>query len=405
MGEGGTVNGYQDDHTTILQGDAWELALEIPHNSVHCIVTSPPYWGLRDYGHSDQFGLEPTPQEYVAKMVDLFDRLWPVLRDDGTVWLNLGDSYAGSRAGAGDVSTTNKGNSHSRAATVSRRRDDEPVPRSDIRVPGLKAKDLVGIPWRVAFALQDAGWYLRRDIIWAKKNCMPESVTDRPTTAHEYLFLLTKRPAYYYDADAIREPHAQSSLKRIQRPFHTSENVDSRAVNGRPDGDMSQFCHALGANKRSVWHVATAPFKEAHFATFPPDLIRPCILAGTSEYGVCPTCGAPWERITEKGPLSGEARVQTGERPAADARGVSQTSALRTNGRTWREVETLGWRPTCECGGGQGPRPATVLDPFMGSGTTAQVARQLGRDALGFELNPEYIQIAADHRLAQGHLW
>ncbi len=222
----------------ILVGDCRSRLAELPDQSVQTCVTSPPYFGLRDYGHDGQIGLEQTPEAFVSELVAVFREVRRVLRDDGTLWLNLGDSYG-------------------------------------------QGKQLRGIPWRVAFALQADGWYLRSDIIWHKPNPMPESVTDRPTKSHEYLFLLAKSERYYYDADAIREPHAEVSINRVRRPFHLSEHVEGRAVNTPEDGDMSRFLHPNGRNRRSVWTVPTSPFKGAHFATFPPDLIEPCIKAGS----------------------------------------------------------------------------------------------------------------------------
>lgn len=266
----------------VICGDVFDVLPALDAGSVHCCVTSPPYWGLRDYGVDGQLGLEPTPDEYVARMVAVFREVWRVLRDDGTLWLNLGDSYSGSGKGP--------------AGNLGKIHNEREIKQTSGIVPdGLKPKDLIGIPWRVAFALQADGWYLRSDIIWAKKNCMPESVSDRPTKAHEYIFLLSKSPSYYYDADAIRTPHAETSLKRVEKPFRTSAAVDGRAVNGRTDGDMSQFCHPKGANKRTVWHVATQPFPEAHFATYPEKLVEPCVLAG------CPVGGTVLDPFTGSG--------------------------------------------------------------------------------------------------------
>lgn len=318
----------------LYQADA--RSLPIPDNSVDCVVTSPPYWGLRDYGLGDQgIGLEPTPEEYCASMVNVFRDIRRVLKPTGTVWMNLGDSYTGSgvHPGGGDIQ---KGKN-------------------------LKPKDLVGIPWRVAFALQADGWYLRSDIIWSKPNPMPESVTDRPTKAHEYIFLLTKSPKYYYDADAIRTKGM--------------------------DGDR---------NKRSVWEIATQPYPEAHFATYPEKLVEPCILAGTSEKGVCAECGKPWEREVE---LTEEYASLL-----ASGKAWQTTSPLRTSTNNIKRPpkqhpqnvppkhNTIGWQPTCECNAGV--IPGTVLDPFAGSATTLAVAQRLGRKGIGIELNSEYIELA-----------
>ena len=307
----------------IYFGDCIETMRSWPGGFVQTCVTSPPYWGLRDYGVEGQLGLEKTPDEYVAKMVAVFREVKRVLRDDGTMWLNLGDSYE----------------------------------REGGRTSGVKAKDLVGIPWRVAFALQADGWYLRQDIIWAKPNPMPESVTDRCTKSHEYIFMLTKSARYYYDADAIKEPaiyyeidSRPSALERGRMYDYDSKEKalgrvavykDAKSFDGKHSDkqrghgrrhagfndrwdamEKTEQCGAM-RNKRDVWTVATRPFSGAHFATFPPKLIEPCILAGSA----------------------------TGD---------------------------------------------TVLDPFMGSGTTAMVAQSLGRNYIGCELNREYEAMQAD---------
>ena len=294
-------------------------------------MTSPPYFGLRDYGHGDQIGLEATPEEFVASLVAVFREVRRVLRDDGTLWLNIGDSYAGARGGRQGDSGEFAG--HTVGFKNARERGATRV------VAGLKPKDLIGIPWMVAFAMRADGWFLRSDIIWAKPNPMPESVIDRPTKAHEYLFLLTKSQRYFYDAEAIREsatydgpngrqlsPYAQGfgrrtpdeeSARRAKRRS-IRPGVDTNG-GGQGTGEMSFPAHSR--NKRTVWTVATKPFPGAHFATFPPKLIEPCILAG------CPEGG-------------------------------------------------------------------TVLDPFAGAGTTGLVALRHNRDFIGVELNPGYAQMA-----------
>lgn len=274
---------------------------------VQACVTSPPYFGLRDYGHSGQLGLEKTPDEYVANMVEVFRCVRDLLADDGCLFLNLGDSYFSDTKGSGGPSDKQDSNAGSRYAT-----------RKFERTDGLKPKDLIGIPWRVAFALQADGWYLRQDIIWHKPNPMPESVTDRCTKAHEYLFMLTKRKRYYYDSDAMQEPaiHAGKTVKLGEKSLSkgqaTGANV-ARSGNANNDSVMVKNTR----NRRSVWTIATRPYKGAHFATFPETLVEPCVLAGS--------------------------------------------------------------------------RPGDiVMDPFMGSGTTAAVAVKHGRQYLGCELNPEY---------------
>jgi DNA modification methylase len=331
---------------SILIGDCREKLRKLPDASVNCCVTSPPYFGLRDYGVEGQMGLEPTPDEFVAGMVEVFREVRRVLRDDGTLWLNIGDSYAGSWGAQGHKEDT--------IAISGAQIKHHPKTQKNtgtIRQAGVKTKDLYGIPWMLAFALRADGWYLRQDIIWSKPNPMPESVRDRCTKAHEYLFLLSKGPRYHFDADAIAEPVTASTVARLAQDVEAQ--LGSDRVPGKTNGTMKavgrggknafrgQGAHRdnetgsanrdgrdmreIGAgetrNKRSVWEVATQPFSEAHFATYPPALIEPCILAG------CPTGG-------------------------------------------------------------------TVLDPFGGAGTTGLVADRLGRNAILVELNPEYAAIA-----------
>ena len=306
----------------IINGDCLEVMRGMEEESVHCCITSPPYWGLRDYGVAGQLGLEKSPEEYVARMVEVFREVRRVLRDDGTLWLNLGDSYVAN--GSGQVPQTKD---HKGSGFAGPNRDGQ---------TGLKPKDLCMIPARCALALQADGWYLRQDIIWSKPNPMPESVTDRCTKAHEYIFLLSKSPRYYYDAEAVKEQASETSLARWNQDID-SQNGSSRVpgktngpmravggprihgnIAGRDDGGAA--CNKPGQftrNRRSVWTVTTKPFRGAHFATFPPDLIRPMVLAG------CPVGG-------------------------------------------------------------------TVLDPFGGAGTTGLVAKQEGRNAILIELNPAY---------------
>jgi len=282
---------------------------------VQTCVTSPPYFGLRDYGHEGQIGLESTPEAYIAAMVEVFRCVRDVLADDGTLWLNIGDSYARN---AGDDSkkdprSINTGQASVVASGAAKKGNNRPP-------DGLKPKDLIGIPWMLAFALRADGWYLRQDIIWHKPNPMPESVRDRCTKAHEYIFLLSKSERYYFDSEAVSEAAAQSSGWAKQRAKGKDTWKYGRAAGGDPNSTNGVGgTLALGAtrNRRSVWTVTTKPYKGAHFATFPPDLIEPCILAGSRQGDV-------------------------------------------------------------------------VLDPFMGSGTTAQVAVQHGRQYLGCELNPAY---------------
>lgn len=300
----------------ILQGDCRQTLKTLPDSSVHCCVTSPPYFGLRDYGHDGQIGLEETPEAFVAEMVAVFREVRRVLRDDGTLWLNLGDSYAAQRGGSHQPAETlacGKNGKTEQGAIVNRDRPAGYNPTRFASRIGLKHKDLIGIPWRVAFALQADGWYLRQDIIWHKPNPMPESVSDRCTKAHEYIFLLSKSARYHYDASSIEED------AKWERWGDQTEKKEHRGTAGHLGGKaLSELPIRDKKNKRSVWTVTTKAYSGAHFATFPPDLIRPCILAG------------------------------------------------------------------CPIGG-------TVLDPFGGSGTTAQVALEEGRAAILCELNPAYV--------------
>lgn len=307
----------------IKQGDALNVLKAMPDQSINTCVTSPPYWGLRDYGVDGQLGLEPTPAEYVANLVEVFREVKRVLRDDGTLWLNLGDSYASVHTGGQKSAKSTVGSNMPGVQEIRQ-------PKANPQEYGLKDKDLVGIPWRVALALQADGWYLRSDIIWHKPNALPESVKDRPTKAHEYIFLLSKSPKYYYDYEAIKEP-AVSEGHRVSRDPNSHANTSHQGTakkqdlvgNRRYTGFNARWKNrpTQGRNKRSVWTVPTQPFPEAHFATFPPKLIEPCILAG------CPVGGV-------------------------------------------------------------------VLDPFVGSGTTLLVATENHRKSIGIELNPEYIEIA-----------
>ena len=361
----------------IRQGRNLDLLAEMPDGSVQTCITSPPYWGLRDYGEDGQLGLEPTPEEYVNNMVAVFREVRRVLRDDGTLWLNLGDSYCSTDKWGGGGSNTGK-------HTVA----DGEVPSWAVRrrkraIPGIKPKDLVGIPWRVAFALQADGWYLRSDIIWHKPNPMPESVTDRPTKAHEYIFLLSKSPRYYYDADAIREAATESTFARLQANG-TSAVVDPSRNDAAPD--MAKAPHPSGRNKRSVWTVTTKPFRGAHFAVFPPDLIEPCVLAGSSPTA-CGECGAPWRRLVERQPMVIEPSDRVKSRNQIEARTATSGTMVEPP-----KAKTVGWEATCQHNDDSGQ--SVVLDPFSGSGTTGMVALRHDRYYIGLELNPEYAEMS-----------
>lgn len=269
----------------ILIGDVKDKLKELPDKSVNCVVTSPPYWGLRDYGNEGQLGLEKTPQEYVERMVNVFREVRRVLSDDGTLWLNIGDTYkpngkGAMKAGFNERYFGKKFESDKQSA------EENHLDRSAFKAD-VKEKELVGIPWRLAFALSDDGWYLRQDIIWAKPNVMPESVRDRCTKSHEYLFLMTKSPKYYYDHIAIKEPVSEVSLKRSKSGWKTNRPSAKTSPDGINVEKMGErFVNPTGRNKRDVWFIPTASFKGAHFAVMPERLVEPCVLAGCPEGGV-----------------------------------------------------------------------------------------------------------------------
>ena len=299
----------------ILCGDALEMLRTLPDNSVHCCVTSPPYYALRDYGVDGQIGREDTPAQYVARLTDVFSEVRRVLRPSGTLWLNIADTYAGKGNQGDSVDPIYPNGRTGQTVAINR------------RVEGCKAKDMIGIPWMLAFALRDSGWYLRSDIIWMKANPMPESCKDRPSRCYEHVFLLTKSRSYYYDAAAIAEPVAESTPMRMRRKF--GKNKYSAAIPGqahqhlndyRPNGYAEEDIPLL-RNKRDVWQINSVPYKGAHFAAYPPKLVETCLLAGCPQDGI-------------------------------------------------------------------------VLDPFLGSGTTAAVAKQMGRHYIGIELNPDYCELA-----------
>lgn len=444
-------------HVTLLRGNAVHVLPALPAESVHCVVTSPPYWGLRDYSLEPQvwgglagcahewklrrrihrggdagaycgrcdawrghLGLEPTPELYLEHMVGLFREVRRVLRKDGTLWLNMGDSYTDSGRGADTGSTLQGSRRNQRESRIAR--------DSGRRATNLRPKNLLMMPARLALALQADDWWLRAEIVWSKPSPMPESVTDRPTRAHEYIYLFARSERYFYDAAAIAEPAAEATLVRIaqatveqqqgglkseqyaqdfpgkkhrdRKPVEIVQGLSKKAGrqfddNGRvaahdggrrrpPDEDVE-----LQRNARTVWDISTQPYPEAHFATFPEELARRCIVAGSSPR-TCEHCGAPWKRIVvATGGTIGRAwndhqdDLQQGNRAERRAKG---------NEGGYRREER-GWKPTCRCEQ-EGTGRSVVLDPFGGSGTTAQVATGNGRDAIYIDLNPEYLDLA-----------
>lgn len=393
----------------------------MPPQTVHQVVTSPPYWGLRDYGVSGQLGLEPTPEEYTSNMVALFAEVHRVLRDDGTLWLNLGDTYA---TGAGKCrnpgSDAKPRNGHEGKQTYV---NDFPQQQPNrMPIPGLKPKDLVGIPWRIAFALQTAGWYLRDCIIWHKPNPMPGSMTDRTCTSHEYIFLLSKSRRYYFDQVAIAEKAVSGAKGSV---FHAGKTgVSQERCCDKPRDDYET------RNPRSVWTIASKSYKEAHFATYPIALPIRCIKAGTSERGCCPACGAPWIRMTSKvrqatrpgtnTKVKVPSNWATGSVPhtatahnTAEGRTAAATLPKHDRGyasgavpgkhptqfgnrdpeRHVTTVKTTGWNAGCRCEDHE-PVPCTVLDPFNGAASTGVAALKCGHNYIGIDLNPDYLELS-----------
>ena len=465
----------QDSDFTLYQGDALEVLRTLPDESVHMCVTSPPFYGLRDYGtgtweggdaecdHSlerataqaerekfsqrtpeqkalrretggnvgafrsaryvaqdeinrdtcgkcgatridRQIGLEETPEQWVQKLVEVFREVQRVLRRDGTLWLEVGDSYGSGRgAGVDDGQTT-----HERVDTKGTVKGFVPNSWGGGNIGAAahpyKPKDLIGAPWLLAFALRADGWYLRSDIVWSRPNPMPESVTDRPTKSHSYVFLLSKSARYFFDQEAVREPHND--------PEHIARYGDRYKTRWLPASDRvvnnnRAYCGGdpvAGRNIRSVWEIPTQPYPDAHFATYPEELVRRCILAGTSERGCCPECGGPWVRETSVEQIA-KARnvdpVKYGEGRNSEQGGSWSASYAE---QTRKLATTLGWHPSCECVGLDDvfhpPLPCTVLDPFSGSGTTGLVARKHGRKSIGIELSESYCALTA-RRLQQ----
>jgi DNA modification methylase len=340
-------------------------------------------------------GLEATPDEFVAALVGVFREVRRVLRGDGTCWLVLGDSYANDTKWGDSASGEHVAALHGQTGIGRGRRQT-----------GLKSKDLLMVPARVAMALQADGWYLRSDIIWAKPNPMPESTTDRPTSSHEHVFLLTKRETYFYDGEAIRETAV--SDRPSGNGYDRTERI---SIGGR--GQKARWSDVGGTrNARNVWTFTASPYKGAHFAVFPPALVRNCILAGTSECGACAACGAQFHRVVEKGEPDREHQRRSGgdaqgeyagqavkDYSAAGAQNASDVKRRILAGMVQRR--TVGWVKTCTCPDAY-PLPSVVLDPFFGAGTTGLVAERLGRDCIGIELNPESVGLAAGRIRVEG---
>lgn len=416
-------------------GDSLDLIKRLPDNSVDTVITSPPYYGLRDYGTGTwmggdpnckhkpgdtptkrgvksstlggsknvghqhegyksvcgkcgalrvdkQIGLERSLNQYIKRLTVIFKEVLRVLKPTGICWINIGDSYNGYPGNAGQPQTLDKN------------RKEKYVRRPTgygLTVKKLKNKDLMGVPWMLAFALRDIGFYLRQDIIWDKKNCLPESVTDRFTKSHEYIFMMTKSDRYFFDQESVKEPaiYADSGYEYKGKGEF---NGKTRDFIGR------EAFRAITEkrNKRDVWRVPTKSFPEAHFAVFPDDLIEPCVKSATSEKGVCCTCAKPWERIVEKMDdvgNDGETESMYSEKFSA-GRLAKKRQAAREKGYEYVAMtRTVGWQPTCKCKENT-PVPAVVLDIFMGAATTAVVSKRLNRNFIGFELNPDYIKLS-----------
>lgn len=390
----------------ILVGDALERLRDLPEESVHTVVTSPPYWGLRDYGVEGQIGLEAEPEAFVGRLVEVFRELRRVIRSDGTLWLNIGDSYAGSWGGRGRSGDGTPMSPSSLAAQQIARSARQKRAPTLPRKSGIKNKDLVGIPWMLAFALRADGWWLRAENIWHKPNGLPESVLDRPGRSHETVFLLSKSAQYFYDQEAVRTEHAPKTL--THRGGGSCGRADSQDALGEvASGNWSgreRVVDAHGAALRTVWSLATQRSDVEHFALMPPKLAERCILLGTSAGGCCSTCGAPLERRVELGGADLERQLARGGDAEGRYEGRSTKAyaeaGLQVPGAVkarilagMRERKTLGWDPSCSCPPGP-PAPCVVLDPFGGAGTTALVAARCQRDAVLVELNPEYAELA-----------
>lgn len=406
---------------TCHHGHVLDVLPALEAESVHCVVTSPPYYALRDYGlapiewpavsfepmpglgvtheapaWSGCLGQEPDPWMFVGHLVSVFREVRRVLRDDGTLWLNLGDGYANDGKWGG-----RSGGKHVKAL-----HGNTGVGRQKVTT-GLKPKDLMMMPARAAMALQADGWYVRSEIVWAKRAPMPEAVTDRPTCAHEKVWLLSKSERYFYDAEAVKEEATGDAHSRGRgvNPKATA----GREAAGRQNESWSAAVREVVSrrNMRNVWHLGPDPYPQAHFATFPRTIPERAIMAGTSAHGCCPECGAPWVREVERTAMV--TRASPGREAAKRAAGTSGRSRTSTHGTMTAPPtpRTVGWSSPCSCGDESGfplkPVPCTVLDPFMGSGTTAEVAQKLGRRWVGVEAQGDYLPMQ-ERRTAQGAL-
>jgi DNA modification methylase len=413
----------------ILTGDCLAVLPTLPAESVQLVVTSPPYFALRSYldadhpGKGHEIGSEPTPDAFVATMVDVFREVRRVLRTDGCCVINLGDSMSGS--GKGPTGKNGIQNAEQRQGFESGYlRENGEWSRGGRKsktegTAGIPAKNLLMIPFRVALALQADGWILRSVMPWVKRNSMPESVQDRPATAVEYLFLLSKSPRYYWDAEAIRVPQAEPN--RVQKHYSKGYTPGSGEMRGagikvhRPTEESPGYNPAGRSYRNSdpffaTWQglmldeagdplalvVNPQPNPLAHFATFPAGLVEPFVKAGTSEKGACPACGAPWRRTAERRLLlapDGKTCTRCNKNHGFARAGSEHYAAQIGERFACVGSETTGWQPSCSCDAGE-PRPCLVLDPFLGSGTTCLVAERLGRDSVGVELSPTYAEMA-----------
>ena len=366
---------------SLICGHALAELCKLPAESVHCIVTSPPYWGLRNYKIDGQIGHEKTPGEYVSRLVEIFREARRVLRGDGVFWLNLGDTYA-SNGGHSDACCGERRGAYRVGDTP------EHAHRGFRAKGGLAPKNLAGIPWRTALALQDDGWWLRSEIIWHKPNSRPESVTDRPNVSHEQVFLFTKSSRYYFDHYAIQEPSGG---------YHGSSFTKGKTAAEKRRLGMGERVETNVRNCRSVWSIPTQPYKGAHFAVFPEELPRRCILAGTGENGCCPKCGKSYKRVVEKEtiPHDGTTGSQYPVGSTANRLALLRQAARARGEEYSAKVKTIGWQSGCDCGAGA-PIPCVVLDPFGGSGTTAKAAAKLNRSWVLIELNPQYCDLARE---------